>query len=364
MCGIIAIKNLRDKSPVNQAVRIIYENQKDRGQSGFGFVGLSAKNIDTYRSTKEKDILEYLKAKNYDEILFHHRNPTSTENHIETTHPFVIEVGTKRYYFVHNGIINNDWELKAKHLKLGIKYVSENTIGEFNDSEALGWEFCLWLNNKTDKFEAQGSVAFICLETNKKDNRADRLYFYRDSISDLHYFRDKDLLVISSEGHWDKVKANNIYYYDYPTKDVRKFKTLKIDPVEYHFSTKPYWQTDKEWNKIWKRDNNRFTDRLKRNQGSIFNDDIPDFTDSNDEVIMDWIAYIKEQIQLLKEEQTFLITQSYIIDAQTLTEDIIELEEIYEDCRRYLNKPVKTPRERKQLLAQLDVVFGDFQRVG
>ena len=95
MCGIIYAKNLTGNEPVNNIIKVLYQNQKDRGQLGFGFVGMSSKSIDTYRAVNEKEIMRYLNEKGYREILFHHRNPTSTRNTIKSTHPFIIHLNRK-----------------------------------------------------------------------------------------------------------------------------------------------------------------------------------------------------------------------------------------------------------------------------
>jgi glutamine phosphoribosylpyrophosphate amidotransferase len=119
MCGIIYAKNLIDNHPVSNLVKILYQNQKERGQQGFGFVGLNKEQISTYRATDEKGIIKYLNDYQHDEIIFHHRLPTSTSNTIKSTHPFIIDVENKRYYFMHNGIIQNADKLKEKHSKKG-----------------------------------------------------------------------------------------------------------------------------------------------------------------------------------------------------------------------------------------------------
>ena len=204
MCRIIYAKNLKDNQPVNNLVKVLYQNQKDRGQQGFGFVGLSGKLIGTYRATDEKGILKYLNEHQYDEIMFHHRFPTSTQNTIKGTHPFVIGLDDKRYYFVHNGIIQNADELKERHSRRGIVYSSEEGTG-FNDSEALAWEFCLWLKDKQEKVEALGSVAFVCLEVDKRTNRAQKLYFYRNDAVPLKIYKDETLLLLASEGNYPLV---------------------------------------------------------------------------------------------------------------------------------------------------------------
>ena len=227
MCGIIYAKNLKDNHPVNNLVKILYENQKDRGQQGFGFVGMNKEHIDTYRATEQKGILKFLNNHYYDEIIFHHRLPTSTQNTLKSTHPFVIEVEDKKYYFVHNGIIQNAEKLKEKHAKRGIAYSSEKG-DTFNDSEALAWEFCLWLNNKQKKIEAKGSVAFICLETNRETNRAQKLYFYCNGEVPLKIYQDKNLFLLASEGNYTELRQNWLYFWDYHKRQISRYKPLEI----------------------------------------------------------------------------------------------------------------------------------------
>lgn len=230
MCGIIHAKNLTGDHPVNNLVKILYQNQKDRGQQGFGFVGLSKERIGTYRATAERNIMKYLNAHQYDEIIFHHRLPTSTGNTLKSAHPFVIGIDDRRYYFVHNGVIQNADELKQKHLKKGILYSSQEG-SSFNDSEALAWDVCLWLSRRQQKVEAKGSVAFVCLAVSKNSNRAERLYFYRNSEAELKIYRDRTLFLLASEGNYAPVKRNLLYFWDYRERQIRRGKPLAIDSV-------------------------------------------------------------------------------------------------------------------------------------
>jgi predicted glutamine amidotransferase len=248
MCGIIYAKNLKDNHPVNDLVKILYENQKERGQQGFGFVGLNAERIDTYRATGERGIMKYLNECQYDEVIFHHRLPTSTQNTLKSTHPFVIDMESKRYYFVHNGIIQNAGELKEKHAKRGIAYASEEGTG-FNDSEALAWDFCLWLNNQQERVEAVGSVAFICLEVDEKANRALKLYFYRNDSDrvPLKIYKDRTLFLLASIGSYPLIKARRLYFWDYQSGQIRKSKFLDIrSPRFFSFNRYDYTDYDEE----------------------------------------------------------------------------------------------------------------------
>jgi len=246
MCGIIYAKNLVDNHSVNNLVKVLYQNQKDRGQQGFGFVGLSTKRIGIYRATSEKGIMKYLNQFQYDEIIFHHRFPTSSQNTLKSTHPFVIELGDKRYYFMHNGVIENADELKEKHSRKGIRYSSEE-MNDFNDSEALAWEFCLWLNSRQQKVEAQGSAAFICLEVDRKTNRAQKLYFYRNDGAPLKIYKDETLLLLASVGNYPSVKANWLCCWDYQKAQLGKYKPLDIQrPSLFSFNGYDYCSFDDE----------------------------------------------------------------------------------------------------------------------
>lgn len=246
MCGIIYAKNLIGDHPVNNLVKILYQNQRDRGQQGFGFVGLSAKRIGTYRATDEEGIMKYLGQFQYDEIIFHHRFPTSSQNTLKSTHPFVIDMGDRRYYFVHNGVIENADELKEKHSRKGIRYSSEEATG-FNDSEALAWEFCLWLNDKQQKVEAQGSAAFVCLAVDKNTNRAKKLYFYRNDGAPLKIYKDKTLLLLASEGNYPLIQENWLCFWDYQKAQLGKYKPLDIQrPSLFSFNGYDYCDFDDE----------------------------------------------------------------------------------------------------------------------
>lgn len=245
MCGIIYSKNLQDNQPVNPLVKLMFLNQKDRGTEGFGFIGLSAERLDLYRATDEKGILSYLNGRPYDEILLHHRLPTSTKNTLQSTHPFIIDYDNRRYYFIHNGIIANPQALKGYHSKKNIVYASLNKDGTFNDSESLAWEFVLYLQGKITEIRAVGSAAFICLETDKRSYLAQRLYFYHNDGSPLKVYRDREFLLLSSAGNWaTNIQTNNLYYYDYATRKVISDRALLIPDFTYESWNNTYYDDE------------------------------------------------------------------------------------------------------------------------
>lgn len=234
MCGIITIKDKRGFA-VNGLAYSYYQNQKSRGQEGFGFVGMNSKEVTTYRATKEKDFFKELKKNDYSEIIMHHRFPTSTKNTTNSAHPFTIKRGGKSFYFIHNGVINNDEELKNNHKSYGIKkYESEEVFcgyKRFNDSEALAYEVVLYLLGEKKDIIANGSVAFVCLQTNGKTNRAEKMYFYRNNGSPLKMVNTEGLFSLTSESKNKQakmIKENKLYYYDYKDKNIKLQEKLKI----------------------------------------------------------------------------------------------------------------------------------------
>jgi predicted glutamine amidotransferase len=256
MCGIIFAKNLKDSQPVNQTIKALYIAQKDRGYNGFGFVGLSKNSIGYYRSETEKDIYDFLTANPFDEILYHHRYPTSTENTTKTAHPFKIDYNGKTFYFVHNGVINNASTLKKEHDKLALEYTSlDHKKGTFNDSEALAHCFVLALNKKKLPTNANGSASIICLQVDSKTSKAERLYYYTNGENPLKLYKDSDLFILSSETGTENVKPNKLYYYDYRTKQIKKqptsFKVEKPSYTYYGYSggyTSDYFNRDYRYN--------------------------------------------------------------------------------------------------------------------
>lgn len=236
MCGIIYTKNLVDSVPVNNTVKMLYLAQKDRGYEGFGFVGMTKDVIQEYKSENEAGILKFLDKNKFDEILYHHRFPTSTKNTCKTAHPFVMEWEGKTFYFVHNGVITNAFKLEKEHIKLGIKYTSKDEKkGTFNDSEALGWDFVLTLCGKQKKSKAVGSCSFICLEVGGKEERANKLYFYTNGDSPLKMYRDAVVLTISSETGAEDVEVDVVFAFDYKSRKIAKVRGIDYKVGHYSY---------------------------------------------------------------------------------------------------------------------------------
>ena len=204
-----------------------YREQKSRGTRGFGYVAISEIS-EVKRAESEGAILEKLKTEKSSEILFHHREPTSTPNYIDVTHPIRVEHESLNYtyYLIHNGIISNDSERKAVHEKKGFAYSTTvkiehhtrnhtYTAEQFNDSEALTIDFARYAEGQTKSIKARGSMAFICLQVEKPSGRPIALYAARNDSSPLRMYEDKNLFAFVSEGGSISLPVNTLWRYDY-----------------------------------------------------------------------------------------------------------------------------------------------------
>ena len=219
MCGIVYSK---DKDKVGSRVKNLFDLQKGRGTDGFGVLEilddeiLKHKKLKVSRFIYEQDAIDYLEKSEANEILFHHRIPTSTRNSVKTNHPIIASnhVYKHDYYLVHNGIISNCEKLKEEHEKLGIKY---STIegDKFNDSESLLHELALIIEGYKETSDIIGSLAFIMLQTEKETNVLQNLFFGRNS-NPLSLFELSDSMTIRSVGSED-IKQNRLFNYDYKT---------------------------------------------------------------------------------------------------------------------------------------------------
>lgn len=223
MCGIAYAKRF-DNEPANNIIKSLYFDQKTRGKEGFGFLTIGDKVV--YNRTKwEHEILGLMSKNKGSEILFHHRNPTSTANTIETAHPILADqdIYKYNYYLTHNGIINNAMELYYYHKhQFGLKYATDTgnaKLAEFNDSEALLHELALFIENKKDKpdFRATGSMAFILVQTDKEGTPLN-LFFGRNEANPLEIQVSENALIIASENRSpeaEQIEPNKLWMYSY-----------------------------------------------------------------------------------------------------------------------------------------------------
>lgn len=197
-----------------------YKAQRGRGSDGFGFYIPQHDRLT--HNAREGRILSLLRRDKSEEVLFHHRFPTSTANVRNACHPFSTkDVFDNNYIVVHNGVLYNEDELKKEHDKLGIKYVSEQESGRFNDSEALTYDIARYLEGHKKGISAEGSIAFIALKRDKS-GKASKLFFGRNSGNPLVMKKTKHSITLSSEGKGKSIDANYLYCFDYDTLEVTK----------------------------------------------------------------------------------------------------------------------------------------------
>lgn len=233
MCGIIKAKV--KKGGAKQEILAMYKNQKHRGTEGFGYITIeNGKLTGLKRSEDEKTILEMLKKETANEILFHHRFPTSTPNFEEATHPIVVsnDILEYDYYTVHNGVISNPEKLKVNHNKLGFvystamkkQYVTKgNTYDyetEWNDSESFAIDLALYLEGKQEELDSLGRIAFISYKVDKKTKEVINVYYGRNHKNPLMIYKGNKFESMSSEnkkGGAKNLTPHVIHCLDYKT---------------------------------------------------------------------------------------------------------------------------------------------------
>jgi len=234
MCGLIAIWSKKGK-PVGQQVIKLYKKQDHRGKAGYGYLAIDDKGmlLGIKRSKDEATMLDYLKEEQASNILFHHRFPTSTENTLNTTHPMRVSHAELEfdYILMHNGKIHNQHTMNVAHGKLGYKYKSEYEVqtinvhtdgkeevvsvraGKFNDSECLAIEMARHLDDKLDKLETTGPIAFIAVRLLKGTDQVVSTYYGRNQGRPLTTVKTRKYHGLASE-HGDSISAMKIYSYD------------------------------------------------------------------------------------------------------------------------------------------------------
>jgi predicted glutamine amidotransferase len=238
MCGIIGIFHAGErKETVNEIALNQFEDQHSRGMQGFGIIKINDdKTIKIDRATEGYKFLYDIHQDPVHGIIVHHRNPTSTENKIKQTHPIIVNNGSLQYKYavVHNGTISNDDELKEEHEKLGFIYTTEDkkeALAEFNDSESLAIEVARFIEDQTKRIETIGSAAFICLQIDKKTNKATKIFFGRNT-SPLKMAKTRGKLFLSSEGQGSDIESETLY-------ECNLDEEMKLSKWEMNFKEEP-----------------------------------------------------------------------------------------------------------------------------
>ena len=262
MCGIIWHK--KDTEKANKGIFKQYEKQKTRGTQGFGFVVVSKGMIkDIKRAQFEKDMLPVLKeAKEYDEILFHHRFPTSTPNTLGATHPIYVHNDKLKFDYigVHNGVISNPTERRTEHEKQGFTYTTivetqySDSYGvyptqekKFNDSEALIIDIALALESDAPRVESRGSAAFIIYQLDKETGKIENLFCGRNYSNPLKFNTASGSVTLSSEGEGKEVEPYKLFKFNYKKNELEFVRNFDIFSSYYQGTT---WDKDQgAWNK-------------------------------------------------------------------------------------------------------------------
>lgn len=246
MCGIIGSFDARPKASVNQEIVDQYEEQHSRGTKGFGIAAWEpGRAVELLRSCEPVKFMFDLHKKDWPMMLVHHRQPTSSENWLDQTHPILVSHDSLEhdYLVVHNGIIRNDDELKAKHEALDFTYVTAHDeiyangtrTEKWNDSECFAIEVSRYIENHITELDVDGSVAFIAVAVDKKTRVAKEVHFGRNT-NPLKMAADGRRIFLSSEGKGDEIKADTLYSF----KPEGKMK-LHQKPLKFKAEEKSSW---------------------------------------------------------------------------------------------------------------------------
>lgn len=244
MCGIIGMFQKEGQEDPREWVVDQYQEQHTRGKEGFGIVKINKDGeYEVKRSTEGAKFMFDLHQTPVQSMLVHHRMPTSSPNYLGQTHPIMVENGSlnHKYLVVHNGVINNEEELKKKHEdELGFQYTTAIQVksayntswqDKFNDSESLAIEVARFIENQTDEIGATGSAAFIALQIERETDKVLAVFFGRNYANPLHMAFTRGVLKLSSEGIGEDIKPDTLYSWD--------FENTKLKKRKLHFATAP-----------------------------------------------------------------------------------------------------------------------------
>lgn len=235
---------------------------------GYGYVAVRGDDVrEIERFREEKETLAMLrKNSEAGEILFHHRFPTSTPNVLEATHPIYVSNDRLKFdYFVaHNGVISNPTERRIAHEKLGYEYttvVETHLVGklssyllkeQFNDSEALAIDLAEAIENKSEKIESYGSIAFIVMQVDKETGKRVALYCGRNYSSPLCFEVTNHCAILSSVSTEKDIEPYKLWQYNYETHAldfVRPFEALAYRGAPMANYNSDFWRKKDELDK-------------------------------------------------------------------------------------------------------------------
>ena len=246
MCGIIGCV-IKNPEYIKKDLYLIYENQKRRGQNGFGYAISNSSSFKRFRTKVFPEIKDKIEKENFNEgdiFLFHHRLPTSTSNGIKYNHPIMNR--DHNIMIIHNGIINDSiknfpsYKFETKDYSIGKITDSEFLIPTFQNFLNEGQDFDLALKNITEKYLF--SAFFLIRKGNQK------LYFGSNN-QDLASFNLHENLWMSSEYPF-KIKGTSLIntcgWIDINGKIDIKNLDLDNDFFNYQYGySLDYWRCNK-----------------------------------------------------------------------------------------------------------------------
>lgn len=228
-------------------MRKLYKAQRSRGYEGFGFYSPNSNRLTHH--VNERGILRQLKRTRENEILFHHRFPTSTANTRNGCHPYSTKDRWKSQYIgVHNGVLYNDDILAKEQMEKGVSYISYQADGRFNDSEVLIHNIGEYLEGERDRITAQGSIAFIVVKLDESGQK-EALYFGRNQGNPLKMVTFKDGFKLTSEGTGENIKPDTMHRYDYATGEITTWE-LEIPYYSYSYNNYGFYTPSKKKDKL------------------------------------------------------------------------------------------------------------------
>ena len=231
-----------------------YEDQHERGSRGFGLISITPDGIKLNRATEPVKAFFDIKANDAPIMVFHHRQPTASDNKISQTHPIVVKHDELKhdYYIIHNGVLRNEDDLFKLHTEeLGYVYTTllkgDDDRGwhsgyhggvsyqynaynsdKFNDSESFAIELARYMEGLTKAVQIEGSAAFIAVRVDKKTGKAKTLMWGRNDGNPVELVERPSGLLIASD--ITDTDAESLPANKFELLDLEKFFALKKEP--------------------------------------------------------------------------------------------------------------------------------------
>lgn len=245
MCGIIAsLSKVPTKDHVEK-IKKQYEEQRNRGTQGYGFVGVDAENkVIHARFVSEGEVLAELdRLPAMKSIIFHHRIPTCNMNVVPANHPLFIASKKNlyhKYFIVHNGHIGNSDALREIHEKEGFTYKStiewyykgdkDKVYAEHTDTESLGIEMAKYIEQKSSHVKCKGGAAIFMLEIDRENNPIN-FYAFRQT-NPIKWFRNQNGIFLASEAKGVELDEKKLFRIN--------LETLKVSQREAELTSYSY----------------------------------------------------------------------------------------------------------------------------